>query len=88
MAEENLLLLGLQVHASSCKHETLAHPTKVQHTLSHMFSQRFGPDFPAISDTLMPNKSADLLRYRYKVPTTHLSPRNKLNFKPVPIATN
>jgi hypothetical protein len=33
--------------------------------------QRYGPDFPAISDTLMPNKSADLLRYRYKVPNAH-----------------
>ena len=35
LAEENLLLLGLQ---------------------------RYGPDFPAISDTLMPNKPAALLR--------------------------
>ena len=38
------------------------------HLHHHLFAlfQRFGPDFPTISDSLMPNKPATLLRYRYK----------------------
>jgi hypothetical protein len=64
IAEEMLLLLGLQVGKLNLQSFKLK---KMFKTPYHCCLQRFGPDFPAISEALMPNKSADLLRYRYKV---------------------
>ena len=73
IAEENLLLLGLQVQNLMTQ---TSNPDFMMTCIPH-FLQRFGPDFPAISETLMPNKSADLLRYRYKVPFTRYLTTNK-----------
>jgi hypothetical protein len=67
IAEETLLLLGLQVEPPRLEHQNLKRQRQKHNATAQTSPQRFGPDFPAISETFMPNKSADLLRYRYKV---------------------